>query len=192
MTTSTTDNIYTSEILQYATQVALKATRELRQDGVSDNLMGLLLSWSINDFMPDTITYNEDLNIFNGSVYVIDVRSQSVRNVSFNIPKKKSLEPFIYNKPKVTQWWDPYDKNAISTEDTNRGIWGDGIDYYPVCFTPEDIDPIRGPNHLHESWPALICAVCVNDVWQTRYFPEKNISSEAWQEAQDIIAQSVA
>ena len=185
---------------EFYTPGSLKATvisvLEKLDHSVWIDLIEVLLKWDINKFMLDKIAYDWDNNKFTWEVSFIDANSQERKIVQFNTSKITPLSPFIYSKPEVSDGWDVYNSANISTKETCRWIWWDGydgIEYYPLCFTPEDTAPLRGPTHLDKPRQWLFCAI-INKEWkaETRYFPKNNISPEAWKQAEDIITQQVA
>lgn len=122
----------------------------------------------------DTINLEWDNFLGKVSSYILETKGLVWQILEINTKKWWVLSPFLYKKPIGEDVLNPEEN-----WETKEREW-----YYPLEIIK---GAYRGPNHWHRKDDAISCAVKINDVWETRYFPKQNIFKETWDEAVRII-----
>jgi len=125
----------------------------------------------------DTISMGEG-GVLMGTITHWTLDAQGVpqlQHTPFEADAKKRLSPFSYKKPMVDG--DVFHPQEKWEEGQREG-------YVPLVVVRNSY---RGPNHWHREDSAIACAVLVNDVWETRFFPKKNIPDETWEEVMALL-----
>lgn len=108
--------------------------------------------------------------------YILEDGKFKPRKSNYETRIGNTLTPFKYKKPVIGE------AGVFEPEE----VWEDKLreGYHPLGFVQ---GAYKGPHHWHRKDDALVCAVLIKGVWQTRYFPRQNIPASTWNEACRIL-----
>ncbi|MFZ1721931.1 MAG: hypothetical protein WAU07_05505 [Microgenomates group bacterium] len=115
-----------------------------------------------------------------GHYYAIENGKLTLKEIPFKVHvNSEKLPPFNYRKPIVES--DVFNPN----EDTFESPQSQRANYIPLAIIWSGF---RGPHHWHRPDNAVLCAVKINDIWETRYFTQQNIPVTTWMAVKRIMS----